>query len=69
MLLTAPEVLPQTVAILGAGRIHDAVTGVQRSAVIHRVLPLNLTFDHRAVMGGEAVRFLAVVILHLQLAR
>jgi len=30
------------------------------------VLPLSLTFDHRAVTGGEASRFLAAVITDLQ---
>ena len=29
-------------------------------------LPLSLTFDHRAVMGGEAARFLASVKADLQ---
>jgi len=33
---------------------------------VHRVLPLSLTFDHRAVTGGEAGRFLAAVIADLQ---
>jgi pyruvate dehydrogenase E2 component (dihydrolipoamide acetyltransferase) len=30
------------------------------------MLPLALTFDHRAVTGGEAARFLKAVINHLQ---
>jgi pyruvate dehydrogenase E2 component (dihydrolipoamide acetyltransferase) len=29
--------------------------------VIHRMLPLSLTFDHRVVTGGEAARFLAAL--------
>jgi pyruvate dehydrogenase E2 component (dihydrolipoamide acetyltransferase) len=33
------------------------------------MLPLSLTFDHRAVTGGEAGRFLNAVIADLQLAR
>jgi pyruvate dehydrogenase E2 component (dihydrolipoamide acetyltransferase) len=33
---------------------------------IHPVLPLSLTFDHRAVTGGEATRFLAAVVADLQ---
>jgi pyruvate dehydrogenase E2 component (dihydrolipoamide acetyltransferase) len=32
----------------------------------HRVLPLSLTFDHRALTGGEAARFLRAVIADLQ---
>jgi pyruvate dehydrogenase E2 component (dihydrolipoamide acetyltransferase) len=49
---------PQT-AILGAGCIHDAVVAIDGAPVVRRVLPLSLTFDHRAVTGGEAARFMA----------
>jgi pyruvate dehydrogenase E2 component (dihydrolipoamide acetyltransferase) len=35
---------------------------------VRRALPLSLTFDHRAVMGGEASRFLAAVIADLESA-
>ena len=51
-------VLPPQVAILGAGRIF-ARDG-------NRLLPLSLTFDHRAVTGAEAARFLAAAIADLQ---
>jgi pyruvate dehydrogenase E2 component (dihydrolipoamide acetyltransferase) len=34
--------------------------------VIGRIAPLSLTFDHRAVTGGEATRFLAAVIKFLE---
>jgi pyruvate dehydrogenase E2 component (dihydrolipoamide acetyltransferase) len=30
-----------------------------------RMLPLSLTFDHRACTGGEAARFLAVLLKDL----
>ncbi len=30
-----------------------------------RALPLSLTSDHRAVMGGEASRFLAAIVADL----
>jgi pyruvate dehydrogenase E2 component (dihydrolipoamide acetyltransferase) len=33
--------------------------------VMHRMLPLSLTFDHRAVTGGEAARFLLAVATDL----
>lgn len=58
----APIVVPPTVAILGAGRVHEQVVAIDGQAVVHRVLPLSLTFDHRVVTGGEAARFLAAVI-------
>ena len=60
-------VLPPQVAIVGAGRIQDRVMAVDGEPLVRPVLPLSLTFDHRAVMGGEATRFLAVVIADLQM--
>ncbi|MBI4195689.1 MAG: 2-oxo acid dehydrogenase subunit E2 [Betaproteobacteria bacterium] len=64
----SPVVLPPTVAILGAGRIMKQVVVCDDRPVVHRVLPLSLTFDHRVVTGGEAGRFLNAVILDLQRA-
>ncbi|MFZ5557099.1 MAG: dihydrolipoamide acetyltransferase family protein [Pseudomonadota bacterium] len=64
----APVVLPPTVAILGAGRVRDAVVAWHGAPAVHRVLPLSVTFDHRAVTGGEAGRFLAAVIADLERA-
>lgn len=63
----APIVLPPTVAILGAGRIRQEVVAADGVPAVHPVLPLSLTFDHRAVTGGEAGRFLAAVIADLRL--
>lgn len=61
-----PIVLPPTVAILGAGKIHPQVVAADNQPAVHRILPLSLTFDHRAVAGGEAGRFLLAVIEDLQ---
>ncbi len=58
-------VVPPQVAILGAGRIAPAVVAVDGAPVVHRVLPLSLTFDHRAVTGAEAARFLAAAAADL----
>lgn len=61
-----PMVVPPMVAILGSGKIRD-VAGVHKGQLmIRRIIPLSLTFDHRAVTGGEASRFLAAVIKHLE---
>jgi hypothetical protein len=59
-------IVPPQVAILGVGRLHAAprVVGGELRAV--RVLSLSLTFDHRAVTGAEAIRFLNAVIADLQ---
>ncbi|MGI9228023.1 MAG: dihydrolipoamide acetyltransferase family protein [Gammaproteobacteria bacterium] len=63
-----PIVVPPTVAILGAGHIRLGVVAVNDRAVVHHILPLSLTFDHRSVTGGEATRFLARVIDDLVLS-
>ncbi len=59
-------IVPPQVAILGAGRAAPAVVAETGRPVVKRVLPLSLTFDHRAVTGGEAARFLEAVIATLE---
>jgi 2-oxoisovalerate dehydrogenase E2 component (dihydrolipoyl transacylase) len=61
-------VVPPQVAILGAGRIHDRIVPGGNGFRARRMLPLSLSFDHRAVTGGEAARFLAAVAAHLSTA-
>ena len=60
-------VTPQ-VAILGAGRITQRAVVADGKLAAHRILPLSLTFDHRAVTGGEAARFLKAAIEKLERA-
>jgi pyruvate dehydrogenase E2 component (dihydrolipoamide acetyltransferase) len=64
-----PVVVPPCVCIIGAGRLHHAIVPVLGGMETHRLMPLSLTFDHRAVTGGEAARFLRVMIDDLQRAR
>jgi len=61
-----PIVVPPCVCIVGAGRLHHAVVPVLGGMETHRMMPLSLSFDHRAVTGGEAARFLRVLIDDLQ---
>jgi pyruvate dehydrogenase E2 component (dihydrolipoamide acetyltransferase) len=61
-----PVVVPPAVAILGTGRARDDVLAVDGQIAIHPRMPLSLTFDHRVVTGGEAVRFLGAVIADLE---
>jgi 2-oxoisovalerate dehydrogenase E2 component (dihydrolipoyl transacylase) len=61
----ALAIVPPQVAILGAGRIFDAVRPVDGQIRITKVLPLSLTFDHRVVTGAEAVRFLSAAVADL----
>jgi len=57
--LATPLVMPPQVAILGVGRLRKHLylsrKGKPRTAW---ALPLSLSFDHRALTGGEAIRFL-----------
>ena len=59
-------VVPPQVAIVGVGRLTRQVIAVGDTPTIHRQLPLSLTFDHRAVTGAEAARFLRAVIADLE---
>ncbi|OUS25192.1 branched-chain alpha-keto acid dehydrogenase subunit E2 [Gammaproteobacteria bacterium 45_16_T64] len=61
-----PVVVPPMVSILGAGTIHDQVVAYEGQPVIHPIMPLSLSFDHRAITGGEAARFLKALIEHLE---
>lgn len=53
-----PVVVPPMVAIVGAGRIRPQVVACAGEMAIHRLLPLSLSIDHRALTGGDAARFL-----------
>jgi pyruvate dehydrogenase E2 component (dihydrolipoamide acetyltransferase) len=59
-------IVPPQVAILGAGRIAERPVVAGGKLAAHRILPLSLTFDHRAVTGGEAARFLKAAIEDLE---
>ena len=61
-------VVPPQVAILGAGRVASRAVVRDGQVAPVRTLPLSLTFDHRAVTGGEAAAFLAAVVESLQRA-
>ncbi len=59
-------VVPPQVAIIGAGRVRRTPVAADSNVEIHPMLPLSLTFDHRAVTGGEATRFLMALIADLE---
>src|SRR3990167_20180 len=61
----SPIIVPPTVAILGVGKIFDAVVPFKGKPAIHKLIPLSLTFDHRAITGGEATRFLGALLAEL----
>ncbi|POA29222.1 MULTISPECIES: dihydrolipoamide acetyltransferase family protein [unclassified Pseudomonas] len=61
-----PVVVPPQVAILAAGAIRDEPVAMAGKVVVHPILPLSLTFDHRVVTGGEAARFFKVLVEALE---
>ena len=57
-----PMIVPPQVAILGVGRIESRYILTAKGNIKQRVIiPLSLSFDHQALTGGEAARFLAAV--------
>lgn len=65
---TTPIVSPPQVAILGVCRARDEVVARDGQPVVRRMMPLSMTFDHRAVSGAEASNFMATVITDLALS-
>ncbi|MGF1681538.1 dihydrolipoamide acetyltransferase family protein [Photobacterium minamisatsumaniensis] len=63
-----PVVTPPQVAIIGAGRIIKKVVLREQIPSEISVMPLSMTFDHRACTGGEAARFIKIVVKHLEQA-
>lgn len=59
-------VVPPQVAIVGAGRIAARACAREDAVEVRRMLPLSLSFDHRAVTGVEATRFLVALIADLE---
>ncbi len=64
-----PVITPPCVSIIAAGKLRHEVVPVLGGMEAHRIIPLSLTFDHRAVTGGEAARFLAAMINDLAKSR
>jgi len=63
-----PVVVPPCVAIVAAGKLRHELRPVMGGIETHRIIPLSLTFDHRAVTGGEAARFLKAMLDDLSLS-
>ncbi len=61
-----PIIVPPQVAILGAGRMRHEALVKNGEIAAAKVLPLSLSFDHRAASGAEAALFLATVIEDLE---
>lgn len=62
----SPIIVPPTVAIIGIGKSRDMVVADNGQPAVHKVMPISLTFDHRAATGGEAARFLGALVASLE---
>lgn len=61
-IFATPVVTPPQVAIVGAGRIVEKLVLRNNQPVSVKTMPLCMTFDHRACTGGEAARFMKVLV-------
>lgn len=61
-----PVIVPPIVAVVAIGRARKKVVAFEDKVAIHKTIPLTLAFDHRAVTGGEAARFLMAMVKDLQ---
>lgn len=65
-----PVITPPCVAIIAAGKAREVFVPVPNGyAATHRIIPLSLSFDHRACTGGEAARFLGAMMDDLALPK
>jgi pyruvate dehydrogenase E2 component (dihydrolipoamide acetyltransferase) len=61
-----PVVVPPMVAIVGCGRSREVALVKNGQLQAGKVVPISLSFDHRAVTGGEATRFLGRLIKYME---
>ncbi|WP_254545996.1 2-oxo acid dehydrogenase subunit E2 [Halomarina pelagica] len=62
-----PVINPPQVAILGVNALdRRPMAEGKRGVAVRRVLPLDLSFDHRVVDGADAARFLETLVGHLE---
>ena len=58
-----PVVVPPMTAIVGVGRSRLEIVPINETETAnHMMVPISLSMDHRAVTGGEAARFLQVMV-------
>jgi len=64
--MSTPMINYPEVAILGMGKLEEKAVVRKGQIVIRKMLPLFLTFDHRAVDGADAARFIRTVMSFLE---
>ncbi len=65
-IFSTPIINPPDVAILGVHRIRDMPVVVDGEVKVRKILPLVISFDHRALDGAQAARFMNTLIEHLK---
>ncbi len=65
-MLSTPLINPPNTAILGVHRIKERPVVKDGEIKIRKMLYLSLSFDHRAVDGAQASRFMNTLIKHLE---
>ncbi|KZY57327.1 hypothetical protein A3735_18645 [Oleiphilus sp. HI0061] len=61
-----PIIVPPQVSIMGVGKIRDEPVVENGQIKVGRVMPISLSFDHRAASGAEAARFMQAFIESLE---
>jgi len=64
--MSTPMINYPEVAILGMGKLEPKPVVRNGEIVIRKMLPLFLTFDHRAVDGADAARFIRTIMSFLE---
>ena len=60
-----PIIVPPQVAIVGIGKIRQEPVVDDGKIKIGRVMPISLSFDHRAASGAEAAKFMRALVQSL----
>jgi pyruvate dehydrogenase E2 component (dihydrolipoamide acetyltransferase) len=65
-IFSTPIINPPDVAILGVHRIREMPVVIDGEVKVRKILPLVISFDHRALDGAQAARFMNTLIEHLK---
>jgi len=60
-----PIIVPPQVAIIGIGKIREEAVVRGGKIVVGRIMPISLSFDHRAASGADASAFMRAMIRSL----
>ena len=64
---STPVVIPPCIAIIATGKIKEQVVAINGEIKISKVMPISISFDHRALSGADVANFLGHFIADLSL--